>query len=529
MAKSLISAPVPVPRLIPSVVNADPAVLARESTAHADAILRQSDRASTAQTTADAASSTATDARNASELNVKVDFGAKGDGDADDTVAIQAAIDGSTGRILRWPKGEYKITSTLRISTRSNHWVGDFSNNASVNGTQITFWGTGPCVQIGVDNGHAWSASDYDGPQDQVFDSLYFAPGSVDSPLAGTGAAGNFYKAGAYGIWDWRGGSIFIKNCGFQQFEASFVGINSDFTRFDHCRSNYSPYGIYLGPLSDQVTILDLDSFLCDRCVTIDGAHQTRIIACDFEFSGTNVASTIEVRLGSSGTSIEYSWFERSGGGYQGTDAQSFFSIGEVSGYGPGGSISSPGGAPNLTLVHGVAIRDAHFFTVLPGVPSHTKFMATVGTARQVLIDHPQEYGSSALANFDRLVCVQVGSAPIADDTQVEIRGVGSHFLPTTKLFQNLGAGAPVFTSLTNGTFGAVLYANNSIALQASTVLISNSVTGTGTRASAPGSGSHVVGEIVFNSDPIASGFIGWVCVTSGTPGTWKSWGPISA
>jgi hypothetical protein len=52
---------------------------------------------------------------------------------------------------------------------------------------------------------------------------------------------------------------------------------------------------------------------------------------------------------------------------------------------------------------------------------------------------------------------------------------------------------------------------------------------GHGARAAAPSSGTHIVGEIVFNADPIASGFIGWVCVTAGTPGTWKSWGAISA
>lgn len=51
---------------------------------------------------------------------------------------------------------------------------------------------------------------------------------------------------------------------------------------------------------------------------------------------------------------------------------------------------------------------------------------------------------------------------------------------------------------------------------------------GFATRTAAPSSGAHVVGEIVFNSDPVAGGFIGWVCVTAGTPGTWKSWGAVS-
>ncbi|MCA1833044.1 MAG: hypothetical protein ABR520_11280 [Mycobacteriales bacterium] len=52
---------------------------------------------------------------------------------------------------------------------------------------------------------------------------------------------------------------------------------------------------------------------------------------------------------------------------------------------------------------------------------------------------------------------------------------------------------------------------------------------GTGARAAAPSTGTHVAGEIVFNADPVASGKIGWVCVTGGTPGTWKAWGAIDA
>lgn len=47
--------------------------------------------------------------------------------------------------------------------------------------------------------------------------------------------------------------------------------------------------------------------------------------------------------------------------------------------------------------------------------------------------------------------------------------------------------------------------------------------------SAAPASGTYVVGDIVFNSSPTASGFVGWVCTTAGTPGTWKTFGAISA
>ncbi|MCK9602545.1 MAG: right-handed parallel beta-helix repeat-containing protein [Sphaerochaeta sp.] len=45
----------------------------------------------------------------------------------------------------------------------------------------------------------------------------------------------------------------------------------------------------------------------------------------------------------------------------------------------------------------------------------------------------------------------------------------------------------------------------------------------------APGSGSRLAGDIVYNTAPSAEGSIGWVCTTAGSPGTWKTWGSIAA
>ena len=45
----------------------------------------------------------------------------------------------------------------------------------------------------------------------------------------------------------------------------------------------------------------------------------------------------------------------------------------------------------------------------------------------------------------------------------------------------------------------------------------------------APTVGPWERGDIVYTTTPLASGTIGWVCVTAGAPGTWKSFGTISA
>jgi hypothetical protein len=44
----------------------------------------------------------------------------------------------------------------------------------------------------------------------------------------------------------------------------------------------------------------------------------------------------------------------------------------------------------------------------------------------------------------------------------------------------------------------------------------------------APTSGTYQKGEIVWNSNPVSGKYVGWVCTTGGTPGTWKGFGMIS-
>lgn len=47
--------------------------------------------------------------------------------------------------------------------------------------------------------------------------------------------------------------------------------------------------------------------------------------------------------------------------------------------------------------------------------------------------------------------------------------------------------------------------------------------------SSSPNSGSYRKGDIVWNSNPNPTGYVGWICVREGTPGEWKSFGQISA
>ncbi|MBW2621286.1 MAG: right-handed parallel beta-helix repeat-containing protein [Deltaproteobacteria bacterium] len=47
--------------------------------------------------------------------------------------------------------------------------------------------------------------------------------------------------------------------------------------------------------------------------------------------------------------------------------------------------------------------------------------------------------------------------------------------------------------------------------------------------SAAPGAGTHRQGDYIYNNDVDAGEYMGWICVTAGTPGTWKGFGIIEA
>lgn len=395
------------------------------------------------------------------------DYGAKGDGVTDDAAAIQSAVNAAAtaGQVLFFPKGRYRVNSTIIINDRCRRIVGEFPGRNSLGGTEIQFFGTGPCIQIGTDDGVDWNASHYggvDSEQDQWFENIYISHGAPDTNLVSTGGVGLDYKAGAYGIWDWYGGGLMLRNVGIERFEANFVGIQSDINNWKNIGSFYSKYGIYIGPRSDQFTICDLYSFYCDRAVTIDGAGQTRLVDAQLVFCGTSTASAVEIRRGSAGVCIERAWLERTGGGYTGSDQPSFVSAGEIDGYGAGGSISSPGGSPNTNPVEGVSIRDPFCYTVGTGLTGHTKYVATVGKCRQFVLDHPTKPPAVGLSNFDALVAVPAGQSPTSSDTQVFIEGFNTD-LAVSKIFTNLGGGSPAWHAQTRGTNGVKFHGASAV------------------------------------------------------------------
>jgi hypothetical protein len=135
------------------------------------------------------------------------------------------------------------------------------------------------------------------------------------------------------------------------------------------------------------------------------------------------------------------------------------------------------------------------------GQSIYARFGADLAAGNFMSVGHPTLFPSPFSAVQDR-------------DTRLELQGVGTYITFTGSS-----------TTFTAGRSTA----------QPGVVNIPRFVLGAGASArsidygnAAPTTGPHAAGELVYNTAPKPGGFVGWICTTAGTPGTWKTFGAIS-
>lgn len=86
----------------------------------------------------------------------------------------------------------------------------------------------------------------------------------------------------------------------------------------------------------------------------------------------------------------------------------------------------------------------------------------------------------------------------------------------------------PVANSVGSNDSFYLVQANTSMQVPFSSITNAANVVLFVTGNTFPNTGTWTAGSIVWNNAPTSNGFIGWVCVSAGSPGTWTTFGPIT-
>jgi hypothetical protein len=206
------------------------------------------------------------------------DFGAVGDGVADDTAAIEQAI--ATANSVLFPPGTYRITHTIEIGTQKA-LIGEYPQSRWVNGGKSTIYGALADIGDGVP---LFEAAATGSTQALTFQNLSFASDkAVDfndlSLMTNAGVVG----VNVRGI---KQGTQFL-NCAFQNLKSAVrddigTGNYLDKTTFDQCHFN----SLYLAVKISPTAGCAFTNCYFDECYTwVDNTGEVTLTATRFNNS----------------------------------------------------------------------------------------------------------------------------------------------------------------------------------------------------------------------------------------------------
>ena len=209
------------------------------------------------------------------ELYVK-DFGAKGDGSTDDTAAIQAAITASLSGTYSFPpcihftQGTYKITSGFHITQRNACIVGDSPWTTSIDGN---FSG----IILNLDTFNATANPPWTGNANNfVLRNITLENSAqLDYTLTGSRITTGLQNNGS--------SHMLVENVQVQGLKGGIIApYGSDFDRLRQIWADWNDVGVYLGPSSNQFSIIALQAGQNGDGLVLDGAGQGTVFASTF-------------------------------------------------------------------------------------------------------------------------------------------------------------------------------------------------------------------------------------------------------
>jgi hypothetical protein len=215
------------------------------------------------------------------------DFGAVGDSVTDDTAAIQAAVDSviaAGGGTLRFPRGQYRVTSTISANVQSAaiHLEGD----------SILFTTTGTVIDWrGGNNDIVFDMPGYGCISNMFINNANLATNVTAVAYAGTSAPDNRARGDISRVY-------------VNRFAIGFLVDWAWVINFNSCTALYCGIGFNFRTEANACTLTGCTANLCDVGITDDGGSGARGLVWT---GGAIEASTI-VGIKYDGATVSTSW-----------------------------------------------------------------------------------------------------------------------------------------------------------------------------------------------------------------------------
>ena len=428
---------------------------------------------------------------------------------------------------LVFEQGVYYFNKTVVKKTNSLITLIGNSNGKSGKGlTELKFTGSGTFITVGEDDGEPENSNLYNG-----VGALHIKDMLISGMADGSLVSGANYGIGQYGIRDYRGGKLKFEDVTIQQFECGLWVIESDFNTFYNLCLRANKLGAYIGARSDQQTFISLDTYNNDIAIEFNGCSGVSLLNPFIVANASNKGQIlINNSKGTTDVTFLKGWYEMHQLPNVNNYSDSLINIGDDF------NVNNP----LKVVIDSPTINNS----------KHKHFLK-IKYCSNITLNNIETNGYYNLFNF-------IGTTN--DYTSTHKTNIYCNNSPTTK-------GVKDFTISGDKTLVRILgnsysYGVNQIALgeqnrldfinptssntlemfldYGSTGLRFNHTSFNGGkylqfekrlfyRGTIPDETniSYSKGDICFNKNATVGGYVGWVCVSSGTPGIWKGFGLI--
>lgn len=362
-----------------------------------------------------------------------LDYGAVGDGVANDTAAITAAIAAANGGIVWLPKGEYKITSTITVTTPGTSLIGEGSES-----TKIT--------------------------NDSAVDAIVFGNGSIE--MAGCTIQGLTIEGdSASGIGFW--GRIFASGSGMNDVQVigGSIGLKLDICyamRMYNVRVRSTVGdGIQANTQCHNTMLIGSKVQVCGgNGLAVDGCYAFYVDGSNFEFNQENqVYLTAPTR----GASVRGCYFEGimpTSSGYAGVyvdDCDSLVIDGCYFDATQTGILGTDGTGTYLKAVNGSRIDyKNNGFAAIDASQTHVNFAATVSSGTATIPLGATYVNSTQNCRVYNEVKDEIGALAYSTVAQTYTTAAWNDLIFSTELYDpkvELNAATGVFTPKDYGVY----------------------------------------------------------------------------